>query len=162
MEIILDISHEPSLSGERWSAVCKNCQATIGDCCRDIELTLFPDEIHTFMERDPTNVSQYNIGTKKVWGYNNVRCCFLNTNDQCELQLKGIPKPIDCLIYPLNYKNGKIFLDSSCPGRSLLDIEAAKSVLREKLKKFPAYAAVRYAIMSSDIELGPVEETGLE
>ena len=158
MEISLEVSHETSLSGENWIETCKQCQTTIGDCCKDIELTLFPDEIGSFIERDAKNVSRYSFGTQEIWGYDNTRCCFLNENDQCELQLQGITKPIDCLIYPLNYKNGKIFLDNSCPGFSLLDLKTSKTILREKLNKFPQYYHIKYAVMSTDRELGTINE----
>ncbi|MHA2339752.1 MAG: hypothetical protein ACXACX_20785 [Candidatus Hodarchaeales archaeon] len=158
-ELPLEIEN---LQGEKWKKFCLPCHETHGDCCKDLELTLFPDEVNNFKEKDPKNVSKYTLkvkdqeGKEKIvifWGYNAKECGFLQKNGLCELQVLGKLKPVDCLMYPINYKNQKIFLDTSCPAQSLGDKKKAKSVLLEKLKKFPDYYHVSYDIMPEDKEI---------
>lgn len=137
-----------NLCGNNWTPICSRCQLEVKECCRDVELTLFPDELEPFLERDPHNVSEY---TNETFGYDKEgACCFLTDQFECELQLMGIPKPIDCLIYPLNYKNGKIYLDLSCWAKELLNKPEAIDLLQTKLKKYPQYATVDYELRDTD------------
>ncbi|MHA2339484.1 MAG: hypothetical protein ACXACX_19435, partial [Candidatus Hodarchaeales archaeon] len=75
-ELPLEIEN---LQGEKWKKYCLPCHETHGDCCKDLELTLFPDEISNFKEKDPKNVSKYTLKVKDqegkektviFWGYN--------------------------------------------------------------------------------------------
>ncbi|MHA2363848.1 MAG: hypothetical protein ACXAC7_07805 [Candidatus Hodarchaeales archaeon] len=149
-----------SLYGSKWLSICMECHKQEDTCCKNIEITLFPDEIHLFQERDPSNVFHLSDGSVL---YEKESCCFLSQNNLCELQLKGILKPLDCLIYPLNYKNGSIFLDRSCQAKKLLDTVNAKNKLYEKISKFPSYISVEYEIQQSDqfIEKIDINETSL-
>lgn len=158
---VLELDLE-NFQGENWKDYCIPCHEKYGDCCKDLEMTLFPDEIKVFQEKDPKNVSQYSLeikdksGTKRVvtsWGYNAKTCVFLTDKGLCELQINEKQKPVDCLMYPINYKNQKIFLDTSCPAKSLGDKNKAKILLMEKLKQYPDYYYVSYEIMSKDQEL---------
>ena len=136
------------LCGNKWLPICFKCHAEVKECCIDVELTLFPDEIQPFINKDPDNVKEYNDDT---FGYEkDGKCCFLTTEYKCELQENNIKKPLDCLIFPLNYKEGKAFIDNSCWGKHLIDKGSAISYLREKLKKFSHYKKVSYEISDSD------------
>ena len=152
-----------NLQGEEWKKYCLPCHETHGDCCKNLELTLFPDEIEHFKAKDKFSVSKYTLevkttrGEKKIvnfWGYNAKKCTFLLNNGLCELQVTGKQKPVDCLMYPINYKNQKLFLDTSCPANSLGNKEKALSILKSKLKQFPDYYYVSYDVMPEDKDLG--------
>ena len=143
------MTNPSKLCGENWAPICVKCQEEVQECCKDVELTLFPDELDHFKARDPENLFEYVDGT---FGYEKTGdCCFLTDEKQCELQLNNIKKPVDCLIYPVNYKNSKIFIDSSCWAKDLVSISEAITLLEEKLKKYPAYKKVKYEERNSDI-----------
>ena len=142
------------LLGDEWYSICKACHEEVKECCIDVELTLFPDEIKNFKEKDPTHLHEYEDQT---FGYvKKGSCCFLTEDKRCQLQEEGITKPIDCLIYPLNYKNGNIFLDTSCWAKELLVENKAISTLYEKLNKYPHYKNVQYEESKSDVIIQPI------
>jgi hypothetical protein len=136
------------LAGEKWFEICKLCQEEVKECCRNLEITLFPDELEFFRAHDPKHVTTYKDGT---FGYETKRCIFLLPSNECDLQKNGKPKPIDCIIYPLNFKNAKIFIDSSCWAKRLLNVEKAFSLVQQKLEKYPMYRNVQYEVRESDI-----------
>ena len=154
MDIPLDVEKNSGLAGNEWFKICKDCQLEVKECCRDIELTLFPDEIDHFMQNDPKHFKKYKDGT---FGYETKRCIFLLPTNECQLQKTGKSKPLDCIIYPLSYKNGKIFLDSSCWAKRLLDIPKATKLVEEKIAKFPNYQTVEYLIRETDIYLRDIK-----
>lgn len=136
------------LCGSDWLPTCKKCQEEVKECCFDVELTLFPDEIKEFKLRDYNNFETYSDDT---YGYEKEgKCCFLNEENFCELQLKENPKPIDCLIFPINYKNANIYLDESCWNKDLVSKEEAIDTLIEKLNKYPHYRSIKYEIRETD------------
>lgn len=146
------------LCGSNWESICRACQLEDEECCRDLEMTLFPDELAPFGKRDPEGVVEYEDGT---FGYEADRCCFLMEDNRCELQVLGYPKPVDCLMFPINYKNGRLYLDMSCWATDLSDLNEARSVLYAKLERFPHYHTVEYGVQETDVELEvipPVEE----
>ena len=119
-------------------------------------MTLFPDEIHHFLEKDPSNVKKYLIKTDEgktiiIWGYNAKKCIFLTDDNLCKLQLQNKSKPIDCLLFPFNYKNYNLYLDTSCPAKDLAKLEHAKQLINQKLEQYPEYRYVAYEVMPSDI-----------
>ena len=135
------------LCGNNWFSICKKCQEEVQECCRDLELTLFPDEVDLFLKADPKKVKKDKHG---IYGYNSDKCIFLLPSNECGLQKENITKPIDCIIYPLNYKNGKIYLDKSCWAKELLNIDSGIDKLNEKLTKYPAYKGVNYDVRRTD------------
>ena len=137
-----------SLCGSDWLATCQSCHIEEGDCCRNLEISLFPDEIVPFQQRDPEHVIHYIDDT---YGYEKEVCCFLMADNRCELQVTGIKKPVDCQIYPLNYKNGQIYLDTTCRAQELLAMQEAKSILHKKIQKYPQYLMVDYEVLPTDL-----------
>jgi len=142
------------LNGTKWFEICKLCQVEIEECCRDLELTLFPDELEPFLKHDPKHVKKYKDGT---YGYKRKRCVFLTQNNECELQKAGIPKPLDCTIYPLSFKNEKMFIDSTCWAKRLLDVNKATSLVEDKIAKFPLYKTVQYEMRETDIYIKDIK-----
>ena len=53
-------------------------------------------------------------------------------------------------MYPINYKNQKLFLDTSCPAKCLGNKNRAKALLMEKLRQYPDYYYVSYEEMIDD------------
>ena len=137
-----------AMAGNEWFKICEKCQIAVAECCRNIEITLFPDELELFKTHDPKHVKKYKDGT---FGYETKRCVFLLKNNECELQKQGKDKPLDCIIYPFNFKNGKMFIDTSCWAKHLLDTEKAKNLVEEKMRKYPHYRNVEYEIRETDI-----------
>ena len=76
---------------------------------------------------------------------------FLLPSNECQLQKTGKSKPLDCMIYPLNFKNGKMFIDTSCWAKRLLDVEKASKLIEEKIQKYPDYHFVEYLVRDTDI-----------
>lgn len=148
MEIKLDVEKNNGLAGSDWFKICKECQVEIEECCRDLEMMLFPDELDLFLKHDKKHVKKYKDGT---YGYETKRCVFLQTNNECQLQKQGKIKPLDCRIYPLTFKNSKLFIDTSCWAKRLLDTSKAIKQVEEKIAKYPQYLAVEYVIRDSDI-----------
>ena len=138
----------PGLNGDNWLPICLKCHEEVNECCIDVELTLFPDEVENFLERDPVNYKNYHDGT---FGYDKKgKCCFLLKDNKCELYVKGKTKPLDCLIFPINYKNGKVFIDNSCFAKHLINKKDAIRLLQEKLDTYPQYKETRYEVRESD------------
>lgn len=136
------------LAGNEWFTICKKCQLEVKECCRDLEMTLFPDELTLFLEHDPKHVKKYKDGT---YGYETKRCIFLQPNNECQLQKTGKEKPLDCIIYPLSFKNGQLFIDTSCWAKRLLNLEKATELVERKIAKFPQYQGIEYEIRDTDI-----------
>ena len=157
LENAVSKSSELSICGSEWLPICTKCHEQIGDCCRNIEINLFPDEVELFQQRDGKHVMNYEDNT---FGYKKDTCCFLMEDNRCELQFNGITKPVDCLIYPLNFKNGNMYLDTSCNAKALLNRENAKKLLYDKLKKFPHYVSVEYLVQETDEYLEPLPKLG--
>ena len=143
-----------SICGSSWLDTCSSCQKNNTDCCRNIELALFPDEIKPFIKRGVRLELKREILASGVeferYVYNTERCTFLNKENLCELQLSGRRKPTDCLIYPVNYKLGRIFLDHSCPGVPLLNVDEAKQRIKRRLAEYPEYRNLDYIITPAD------------
>ena len=150
MEIKLDIADNSGTNGNEWFKICEKCQIEVAECCRDLEMTLFPDELPIFMEHDPKHVKKYKDGT---FGYNTKRCVFLLPTNECQLQKTGKPKPLDCVIYPLSFKNAKIFIDTSCWAKHLLNVSKATLLVEQKIAKYPHYLNVEYLVRETDILL---------
>lgn len=150
MEIKLDIANNSGTNGKEWFKICEKCQIEVAECCRDLEMTLFPDELNLFVEHDPKHVKKYKDGT---FGYITKRCIFLLPTNECQLQKTGKPKPIDCVIYPLSFKNGKIYIDRSCWAKHLLNVTKATALVEEKIAKFPNYLNVEYYLRNTDVYL---------
>lgn len=148
MEINLDVEENSGLAGSDWFKICKNCQVEIEECCRDLEMALFPDELDLFLEHDKKHVKKYKDGT---YGYETKRCVFLLQNNECKLQKEGKSKPLDCMIYPLSFKSGKVYIDSTCWAKRLLDTSKAIKLVEEKIAKYPQYMQVEYLIRDTDI-----------
>jgi hypothetical protein len=147
--LFADVLMNSGLMGDQWLPICSKCQEEVQECCVDVELTLFPDEIGPFLKEDPSNLIEYEDGT---FGYEKSgNCCFLSVDNKCQLQQSGITKPVDCLIYPINYKNGKIFIDNSCWAKNLISKQKAISYLNKKLEKFPFYNSIKYEERNSDV-----------
>ena len=144
----IDVKENSGLAGNQWFPICQKCQIEVAECCRDLEMTLFPDELELFQEYDHKHVKKYKDGT---YGYKTKRCVFLLDNNQCQLQKTGKEKPLDCIIYPLSFKNGKMFIDSSCWAKRLLDVEKASKLVEKKIVKYPHYQSVEYFIRDTDI-----------
>lgn len=142
------------LNGSKWFEICKACQEEVEECCRDLQMTLFPDELEQFSKHDPKHVKKYKDGT---YGYETKRCIFLLPTNECELQKTGRQKPLDCIIYPMSFKNGKVFLDRSCWAKRLLDVEKAYELVTKKITKYPHYVNVQYLIRNTDIYLKDIE-----
>lgn len=151
MEINLEVANtkvaNTGLAGNDWFKICEKCQIAVAECCRNIEITLFPDEVEQFKARDRKHVKKYKDST---FGYETKRCVFLLKNNECELQKQGKNKPLDCIIYPLNFKNGKIFIDTSCWAKHLLEPEKAMKLVEEKMNKYPEYRDVEYEVRDTD------------
>ena len=148
MDIELDLEKNSGLAGTEWFSICKDCQEQVAECCQDLEMTLFPDELNLFLEHDKKHVKKYKDGT---YGYETNRCVFLLPNNECQLQKEGKSKPLDCRIYPLSFKNGKVFIDTSCWAKRLLDTSKAIKQVEEKIAKYPHYLMVEYLIRDTDI-----------
>ena len=54
------------------------------------------------------------------------------------------------MIYPINYKYGKIFIDTSCWALEFISTQDAIAFLRKKLDIFPVYKQIRYEIRGCD------------
>lgn len=154
MEIPLDVEKNTGLAGSEWFTICKACQEQVAECCQDLEMTLFPDELDLFLEHDKKHVKKYKDGT---FGYKTKRCIFLLPSNECQLQKTGKAKPLDCKIYPLNFKNGKIFIDNSCWAKRLLDVSQAAKLVEEKIAKYPLYSTVEYLVRDTDIYLQDIK-----
>ena len=148
MEIQIGVESNSGLAGSEWFKICQKCQIEVAECCQDLEMILLPDELDQFLEKDSKHVKKYEDGT---FGYKTKKCIFLLPSNECELQKTGKKKPLDCIIYPLNYKNNKLFLDTSCWAKRLLDINQAIKLVQDKLNQYPHYASVEYYIRESDI-----------